>query len=145
MTVGRICCHEVDLAEPNETVRASAKRMLQRNVGTLVIVDESRQPVGILTDRDLALRVLAKSVDPDETLVGSVMTEQPRTIRLDAPLDSALAAMRMGNVRRLPVVDPEGSLIGILSLDDVVQHLAQEMAVLGRILEGESPRVLAEP
>jgi CBS domain-containing protein len=145
MTVGRICCHEVDLAEPAETVRAAAQRMLQRNVGTLVVVDESRQPVGILTDRDLAVRVLAKGLDPEETQVGSVMTEQPRTIRLDSPLDSALAAMRMGNVRRLPVVDPEGSLIGILSLDDVVQHLAQEMAVLGRILEGESPRVLAEP
>jgi len=144
MTVGRICCSEVDLVEPDETVHAAAQRMLQRNVGTLLVVDEARRPVGIVTDRDLTLRVLAKGLS-DETLVDEVMTPQPRTIRLDAPIASALATMRSTSVRRLPVVDPEGSLIGILSLDDVLSAMVENVVTIGGIIEGESPRVLAEP
>lgn len=143
MTVGRICSREVDLVEPDETVHAAAQRMLQRNVGTLVVVDEARRPVGIVTDRDLTLRVLAKGLD-DATLVDEVMTPLPQTIRLDAPIARALAAMRAANVRRLPVVDPEDSLIGILSLDDVLLATIEELVAVGGIIEGEGPRVLAQ-
>ena len=64
MSVGRICTRYVDLADPEETVQAAARRMLERKVGTVVILDPAKRPVGLLTDRDLVLRVLAQGQDP---------------------------------------------------------------------------------
>lgn len=144
MSIGRICSNEVDLVEPDETVHAAAQRMLQRNVGTLVVVDEARRPIGIVTDRDLTLRVLAKGLD-DTTLVDEVMTSRPTTIRLDASIAKALQEMRAAKVRRLPVVDPEDSLIGIVSLDDVLRATVDDLVAISGILEDESPRALAKP
>ena len=80
MSVGQICQREVDLVEVGETVRVAAHRMGSRNVGSLVVVDRARRPIGVVTDRDLTLRVLARDFDPRETLVGEVMTAKPRTI-----------------------------------------------------------------
>jgi predicted transcriptional regulator len=70
MSVNSICCREVDLAEKEETAQAAGRRMAARNVGTLVIVDAAERPVGIVTDRDLALRVVGMGRDPSLVLVG---------------------------------------------------------------------------
>ncbi|MBX6313776.1 MAG: CBS domain-containing protein, partial [Isosphaeraceae bacterium] len=67
MSVGRICTRYVDLADAKETVQAAARRMLERKVGTLVILDAAKVPVGLLTDRDLVLRVLAQGKGPRPT------------------------------------------------------------------------------
>ena len=69
MSVGRICVREVDLTSPDESTRVAARRMHDRKVGTLVVCNPSRQPVGILTDRDLAVRVVAEGRDPATTRV----------------------------------------------------------------------------
>ncbi|HVS11054.1 MAG TPA: CBS domain-containing protein [Planctomycetota bacterium] len=144
MTVGRICQREVDLAQATEPVRAAARRMESRNVGSLVVIDEAERPMGILTDRDLALRIVAGGLDADATVVVQVMTPQPRTVSEDTPIEDALGLMRSASVRRLPVVDRKGRLVGVLSLDDILSLLAEEFEEVGKLLERTSPRALAD-
>ena len=77
MSVGRICTREVDLAQMDESVWQAAERMHQRAVGTLVVIDDDKKPIGIVTDRDLVERVLAKFLDPGATTVGLAFRESP--------------------------------------------------------------------
>jgi CBS domain-containing protein len=143
MTVGRICQREVDLAEIGESVQAAAQRMVQRQVGTLVILDESKKPVGILTDRDLVLRVLAEGKDARRTTVGEVMTDRVDSVGEETPIEKAVSVMRNGSFRRLPVVDGWGRLVGLVSLDDILGLLAEEFVGIGELLEKQTPRELA--
>jgi CBS domain-containing protein len=139
MSVGRICLREIDLAEPGETVLEAARRMRARRVGTLVVVDDAGKPVGLLTDRDLTLRVVAAGGDPRALSVAEVMTANPKTVSESTPIESALALMRSGAFRRLPVVNEDGKLVGILSLDDA-RPPAEEFALIGGLLAREAPR-----
>lgn len=139
MSVGRICVRTVDLAEPDEPVWVAAERMHQRCVGTLIIRGEDGHPIGILTDRDLVTRVLAKGLDAHETRVSQVMTSPVVTAGEETAIDAALPLMRSGGFRRLPVVDKKGQLVGLLSLDDVLMLLAEELKVVGDLLEKETP------
>jgi len=139
MSVGRICTRYVDLADPEETVQAAARRMLERKVGTLVILDQAKRPVGLLTDRDLVLRVLAQGQDPRQTSVGAVMTKEPKTVTEGTPIEQALVLMRSGAFRRLPVVSGDGTLVGLISLDDILSLLAEELREVGTLVEREMP------
>lgn len=143
MSLRRICVRDVDLAEAHESVQMAAERMHARNVGTLVVVDEERVPIGIVTDRDMTLRVLAAGKDPYTTTVGEVMTAHPATLRENSPIESAILSMRTGPYRRLVVVDDEGKLVGIASLDDVLDLLINELSQIGELLQRESPAVLS--
>jgi CBS domain-containing protein len=143
MSLGRICVREVDLAEPHESVQMAAERMHARNVGSLVILDEQKHPVGIVTDRDLTLRVLAAGKSPYDTTVGEVMTHRAATLREDASIESAIIAMRSGPHRRLVVVDEEDKLVGLVSVDDILDLLIGELANIGELLQRESPTALA--
>ena len=144
MTVGRMCVRDVDLAEINESAQAAAQRMHDRNVGTLVVLSPDRKPIGILTDRDVAVRVVAKGRNPIETTVGEVMTTDLKTVSEQAALEDALRVMRSGPFRRIVVVDDDGKLAGLLSVDDVLDLLRDEFNEIGQLLERESPRGLAE-
>ena len=146
MSVGRICVREVVLADAEEKVWHAAERMRQRAVGTLVILNSNKAPTGILTDRDLVQRVLAEGKDPRETTVDEVMTHDPQMVRETAPIEHALSVMRSHRLRRLPVVQDEGQLVGLLSLDDVLMLLAEEFAAIGGLLHRESPpRAVEQP
>jgi CBS domain-containing protein len=144
MSAGRICVREVDTAEVSESVQAAADRMNSRNVGTLLVLNPLQQPLGIVTDRDLAVRVVAKGKDAFSTTVGDVMTLFPKTIREDTPIEQAITVMRSGPYRRLPVVDHAGKLVGLLSIDDIFNLLAEEFREIGALLKAERPEVLAE-
>ncbi|WP_164103739.1 CBS domain-containing protein [Candidatus Laterigemmans baculatus] len=143
MSVGRICVREVDLADADETILQVASRMRDRGVGTLVILDALKRPRGIITDRDLVERVLAEGRDPASTTVEEVMTRDPHTVSEGNSIESALTLMRSGRFRRLPVVDGEEQLVGLLSVDDVLMLLAEEFTNVGRLLERETPSGLA--
>ena len=117
--------------------------MHDRKVGTLVVLNDAREPIGMVTDRDLAVRVLAEARDPLLTTVGDVMTRCPQTILEDTPIEEALRVMRAGKFRRLPVVDAHGALLGLLSLDDILDLLTEEFAAIRGILHESSPRSLA--
>ena len=144
MSVGQICIRNVDLARTDECVWTAAERMHQRGVGALVVLNEVREPIGILTDRDLVERVLAKRLDPDETHVGRIMTPRPMTIYEGGSVEAALTIMRDGHFRRLPVVDHEGKLTGLLCLDDVLMRWTREFSLVGALLQTETPRCVAD-
>lgn len=143
MDIGSISQRRVDTARPDETARAAAQRMATRGVGTLVVVDGRERPIGIVTDRDLMLRVIATGADARETQVRDVMTGHAETLPEDASVEEALAAMRAGGVRRLPIVGGDGSLVGIVSLDDLVAQLARDVAAVGSFLEQRVPARIA--
>lgn len=144
MSAGRICVREVDTVEPGESVRAAAERMHSRNVGTLVVVDDEQQPLGVVTDRDLTIKVLAPGRDALNTAVREVMSALPKTVHEDTPIESALAMMRSGPCRRVPVVDKAGKLVGLLSLDDILDLLAEEFGQIGALLRETGPQVLSK-
>lgn len=139
MDIADICQRNVDTAQPGETARAAAQRMATRGVGSLVVVDGEGRPTGIVTDRDLALRVVGAGLDPLETTVGDVMSRHLASIDERGTFEHALAAMRANAVRRLPVVDAAGRLVGIVSLEDVLAVLSRAMTEVGTFLQQTSP------
>jgi len=140
MSVGRICSRVVYTATADETAQAAAARMREHGVGALVLVDAGGRPTGLVTDRDLALRLVAEGRDPQRTTVGDMATTPLATVVADASIESALATMRARRVRRLPVVDGAGGLLGIFALDDVLELLAEEFGLIGGVLAGQAPR-----
>lgn len=141
MTIAAICQHNVDTADAAESVQTAAQRMGTRNVGTLVVLNPWGRPAGILTDRDVAVRVAGRGRDPYTTTVADVMTTEVESATLDLPVEEALRRMRTHGVRRLPVVDAAGECVGIISLDDVLAHLVREFSILGRLLEVSTPGI----
>jgi CBS domain-containing protein len=139
MSVGRICIRDVDTASAGESALVAARRMRDRNVGTLMVVDERNQPMGLLSDRDLVMRIIAQERDPARTPVAEVMTAMPMTILESSSIESVLGHMRTGHFRRMPVVNGSGALVGIVTLDDILTLLAEEFSMVGALLERESP------
>ncbi len=133
----------VDTAAPDETAHAVADRMRQRNVGTVIVVDADRRPVGIVTDRDLVTRVLADRRDPKEVTVAEIMTRRPTTVTEHGARDIALLLMSEGGFRRLPVVDADRRLVGVLALDDVVRTLALDLSRVLGVIDAQNPDSVA--
>jgi CBS domain-containing protein len=134
--LGKICTKPVVTASAQMTVDQAARAMRSRNVGALVVVNAGR-PVGMLTDRDVAIEVVAKGLDPETARVGDVMRKRPITIREDLGiLDAAKVFARTG-VRRLPVVTKSGVLVGVITVDDLIMLLGNELGhVAGALSAG---------
>ena len=143
MSIERICQRQVDVAELGETVQAIADRMRQHTVGCLVVVDDAGRPIGIVTDRDLVIRVLAEGMDPYTTRIERAMTFDVKTVPCDGSIEQALRVMRGGSFRRVPVVDEAGKLAGLVTLDDVLRLLVEEFSQAGHVLERETPLAAA--
>jgi len=143
MAVGEICNREVVFAEKVLSVVDAAQLMRKHHVGDLVVVEEKdgrKHPVGIVTDRDIVVEVVAAEVNPDALKVGDIMGPEVATVRESAGLFEALRYMRDKGVRRMPVVDREGGLVGILTLDDLLSLLAEEMSELAKLVSHERQR-----
>lgn len=141
MSAGRICNRSVVVASPEESAREGARRMAKHNVGTLVVVDSENRPIGILTDRDITVRCVAADLDPDASLIADVMTAPVETVREATAIEDALAMMAGTAARRMPVVDEDDLLVGILALDDVLELLIEETETIGRLLSRYQPAV----
>lgn len=133
----------VDVIGPGQSAFEAAERMHQRSVGTLVVVDNTNAPVGILTDRDLIVRVMAAGLDPHVMAIREVMTASPTTAEPTITVEKALATMQAGGFRRLPLVNPLGHLAGIITLDDILMSLCNDFVSVNRILEEETPAAAA--
>jgi CBS domain-containing protein len=124
--LGRICTKPVVTASAQMTVEQAARVMRSKNVGALVVVNAGR-PVGMLTDRDVAVEVVATGMDPDTARVGDVMHKRPITIREDLGIFDAARVFAKTGVRRLPVVTKSGVLVGVIAVDDLIMLLGNEM------------------
>jgi CBS domain-containing protein len=134
----------VDLADREEIVWRAAERMHHRAVGALLVLDENRRPIGILTDRDIVERVVSVTRDPMTTRVEEVMTTPVVAVRQSASINSALDVMKQKGIRRLAVVDDDGVLVGFVTLDDILMLLAEEMTAIGKLIAKQTPMALAE-
>jgi CBS domain-containing protein len=124
--LGRICTKPVVTASVQMTVEQAARVMRSKNVGALVVVNAGR-PVGMLTDRDVTVEVVATGMDPDTARVGDVMHKRPITIREDLGIFDAARVFAKTGVRRLPVVTKSGVLVGVIAVDDLIMLLGNEM------------------
>jgi CBS domain-containing protein len=132
MRADEIMRHGVPAVPPDATVEHVAELMLDENVGFVPIVDgpDSRRLVGVVTDRDLVLQVLAHHRDPRATPIGEVMTRELVTCSPEDELAEVERKMAAAEVRRLPVVDEDGCVLGVVSLHDVVQKESPDRAGL---------------
>lgn len=144
MTIGEICTRETVIATREMTVAAAAQLMRQHHVGTLVVVDQvnggKRVPVGIITDRDAVVEVMATGLDPNAITVGDIMEQELVTARANEGVLETMQIMRYKGVRRLPIVGKAGELIGIVSIDDLLEVLAEEFSELAKIFAREQAR-----
>ncbi len=135
MSVGRICSRVVATASPRDSVAHAATRMREFAVGSLVVVDDHRKPLGILTDRDIVLRVVAAGLDPADTLASDVMSAPVGGVNEATPLEEALEVMERRGVRRLAVTGEEGALTGIFAMDDALEFMIGELNRVRRVLQ----------
>ena len=128
MSISEICNREVIYARADEPAMEAVQLMRSHHVGDVVVVDESSGqplPVGILTDRDIVLEVVAEWVSIETVTVGDIMSREIWTINQQQDLFTAVALMRDKGVRRLPVVNDGGGLEGLLTVDDVLELTAE--------------------
>lgn len=145
MNAGSICSRVVATAAPAEKIRVAAKRMSVNDVGTLVVLDAGahQEAVGIVTDRDIAIRCVAGDLNPDLANVSQVMTQPVASVDEFTSIDVAIAKMAANATRRLIVTGEGHRLVGILSLDDVLEMLARELGPIGQLLEQQQPHMPA--
>lgn len=144
MPIGDYCEREVVTVRPGISVREAARVMRKDGVGCLVVVQRGH-PTGIVTDRDLALQILPRGQDPDGVKVDDVMSRPVITIPESAPVAQAGRVMRANALRRLPVVDGRGKLVGIVTSDDVFQLIAGELSRLRDAIAPQRPRPEDDP
>lgn len=140
MSIGDICNRNVVIVEKDASVQEAARLMRQFHVGALVVCsgpEGRRVPVGLVTDRDIVVEVVGEDVDIRSVAVGDIMSAGLLTARDSDDLWETLQRMRHAGVRRLPVVDQQGSLQGILTMDDMIDLLADELAQVAKLVARE--------
>jgi len=145
-TSGEISSRSVVFVTRDATVEAAAQLMRSHHVGTVVVVEERkgvRFPVGIITDRDIVIEVNATGLDQRAITVGDIMAQELVSVREGDDMLHTLQVMRYKGLRRLPVVDEAGALIGIVSMDDVLELFSEQIAEMARALRREREHEIA--
>ncbi|MEX2148470.1 MAG: CBS domain-containing protein [Candidatus Rokuibacteriota bacterium] len=140
--IGAMSIKPVVTIVADASIKEAARLMRTKKVGALVVVN-SRKPIGILTDRDIAVDVVAAGMDPTTTTVNTVMRRNPSVIRDNQGLFDAIKQFSATGVRRLPVVNAAGMVKGIIALDDVLMLLGNEMAHVSTALSRSIGRPVA--
>ena len=136
MTISDLCKRVVVTIRRDATAEDAARIMRASHIGNVIVVDaaETRKPVGIVTDRDIAVEVVAQGFVPAQTTVGSVMSAPVVSLSEDDSFIEALDKMSARGVRRAPVLDRDGRLKGLVSVDDLVPLIARELAKIGALI-----------
>ena len=141
MNVGGICNRSPVTIRKAEGLDRAAELMRDQHVGYLVVVQPhvsgGLEVIGVLTDRDIVVSVVARQADPRALTVGDVMTCQPVVVDASSSAGSALNQMRRIGTRRVPVVSATKALVGVLSLDDILKDLSLEMADVSGTIQKE--------
>ena len=135
MSLEKFCERPVVTISPEQNIIAACQLMREKNVGCLVAV-EGEKLRGILTDRDIALKVTAEKKDPQQTKVRDIMTANPNRIAVNKTLHDLTALMHAHHVRRVPIVDGGDKVVGMITLDDLLILLGQELADIGQGVSG---------
>jgi CBS domain-containing protein len=134
MRIAELCTRAVVTCRRDATAQTLARVMRDRHVGDVIVIDEREVPIGIVTDRDLVVQVMAAGVAPEalraEDLIGGGLT----TALTSETVYDAIWAMRSKGIRRLPVVDEQEHLVGVLTSDDITEFLAQELTGIARVM-----------
>ena len=141
MNAGSVCKRGVITVAPTDDLIAAAHVMREKHVGYLIVSEglsaRARRVVGVLTDRDIVVAVLAQEVDAHALKVGDVMTRDPLLIEEEQSIEAVLCHMREAGVRRVPVVDRSGALSGVLSIDDVLEMIADQLLNIAGSIRNE--------
>lgn len=143
MTIGEICSRIVVLASRSMPLTEAARLMREHHVGSLVVVEEERGgrvPVGIITDRDIVVEVLAPELDYRTVSVGEVMSTELISVREQDDILDALRLMRRRGIRRMPVVTESGTLAGIVTIDDILEIVAEQLDDLVKAVVSEQSK-----
>jgi len=146
MPIGDVCIRDVVVASRETTAREVARLMSENHVGNIVVIEDiggRRVPVGIVTDRDIVRNVVAEALDASLFTLGDLAARDLVTVREDQGVFECMQQMRINGIRRMPVVELKGGLVGIISLDDLIQLLAQEMSELAKVIVREQARETA--
>jgi len=148
MRAGELCVRDVATATAGESVVDAARRMAELHVGDLIVVDEPTRglphPIGIVTDRDLVVRVLARPErSPATTKIAEVMRRDIVLATEDDDVETVVAKMRAHTIRRIPIIDRSGGLQGVLSIDDVLGWMREQLQSATTLLErqGQGPNL----
>ena len=143
MPIGEVCVRDVVVADKTTTIQEAARLMRQHHVGNLVVVDApngNRSPSGIVTDRDIVISVVATRLDPAVFTLGDLVMQELVTAREDQGIFETIQQMRANGIRRMPIVNLHNSLVGIVSVDDLIQLLAVELSELGKLISREQAK-----
>lgn len=143
LNAGEICNRIVVVIEGSAPLLTAARRMREQHVGCLVVVDESgahRRVAGILTDRDIVTAVIAEGVDPSRLRVEDAMSTEVVSARESDALAALLATMRRKGLRRLPVLGEHGTLTGLVTLDDLLSIIAEQLRAVVQAIDSEQRR-----
>jgi len=141
MNAGELCNREVITTTRDASIQHVAHLMRDQHVGSILIIDEIAghvSPVGILTDRDIVVEVLAQDIPVTDITAGDVMTFALLKVNEDDSISEVASRMRARGVRRVPVVSASGELTGILALDDILGHLSEELSLLATAIRREA-------
>jgi len=136
MTIKDFCVRNVVTVTRFDTITTAAALMREHHVGDVVVIDDTgggRIPVGIVTDRDVVVEVIAAGVDPRMLKVGDLLQRAVVSVREDRSYTDTVRLMTQHGIRRVPVVDAKGALVGIVSADDMLRQLAVPLAALSEL------------
>lgn len=143
MSVGEVCNRDVVVVKKSESALDAALLMRRFHVGDLVVIEEEggqRIPVGIVTDRDIVIEAVAEDVNCRELTVGDIMSTDLVTVNEDEDVIDTVKMMRANGIRRVPVVDGSGVLVGIVTVDDLIELLAEVLDDLTKLIRREQKR-----
>ncbi len=143
MPISEMCNREVIVVQRDSTILEAAMLMRQHHVGDVVVVEDRggvRVPVGVVTDRDLVVEIMAPELNQTVITVGDIMAPDLVTVKDNTGVFEAIQYMCAKGVRRLPVVNSGGGLVGILTLDDLLELLAEELLALAKLVRHEQKK-----
>ena len=137
MKIGRLCVRDVVLSERTCAIERAAKLMRQHHVGSVIVIaknENGNKPIGIFTSRDLVVGIIAEEIDIHTVSLGDVMSDHLITAREDDDFNETIERMRIKGVRRIPVVDRNGYLVGIFTANDMLQILSEKLNSLAVLI-----------
>ena len=143
MLLKEICMPDVVSCAADRSALHAARLMRQHHVGDVIVVEDvesDSSPIGVVTDRDIVVEVLGKELDPARVTLRQIMRTPVVIASMTEDAAQALERMKFHGVRRIPVVDEKSRLIGVLSLDDLLQRLAADAASLAEVVTREQDR-----